>query len=359
MSSRSWASSCVWLALCGCVPPEPPGWVVTQPISRGFQTRVVEPGPYSAGLLVPFGQTRTEPLPLDTLEVEWFTAAPPDVTLQPPIWLVCPGFLGCIGTAALEADALAPCPVPLPLTSATPCRLGVGERLRVALGDVDTLVLDPTIPLDSGVTKLLAVTSWDDAIDPETCVERLFHEPRAGLERCLLAERQISFGPQWRIQALFPELFPGGFLAELLEEPPDTNPVIVWLGVHRGSDVGAAALLVRDGETIEVRAGEQITVTPVFNANAAESYYVEETDEDGATSLVVEREEVRVRALLSEEVEGYEGPASLYDDEFVYRWIAPEHAGPVTLFVQAGDDRAGRAYATLRTVSVDATGGAP
>lgn len=346
MSPRLRASSCVWLALCGCIPDEPPEWVVTQPITWGYQSTVVEPGPYSAGLLVPLGQTRAEALLLDTLELRWFFAAPPEAVVRSPIWILCPGYECPI--QGLMGVELPDCPVPLPASDTLLCRLGVGVRQRVTFGE-----LDPRSP----GALVMTVASWGE-IDPETCLQRLSREPLEGLEQCLIGQRAVQFGPRSRIAVLFPELFPGAATEALIEEPPDTNPVIVWFSVVRGADPEAQPQLARDGETVEVRAGEMVTVTLQFNANAEESYYSWRITEAGVSVLDVGREMLRASAMLTREVEGYEA-AEEYAGRFVYRWIAPEGPEPVTLFVAAGDGRQGRAFASLHLRSLDAAGGAP
>lgn len=340
------------LLLGACLVPENPPWVIDVPVPWAIQTVVVKPGPYSAGLVVPADRTRAEPLPLDEVEVRWFDAAPPGATLRPPVWIAQPQDLGLFYVYGLyDFDGAEPlaCPDPLPLTVLFPCRLGEGERVRFTLGDPLTL-LEMIYYYGDVRISLLAVASSDATLDPGECVRRLYDAPRAGLEDCLIARGELFLGPRGLLWASLPadrrpitfdELPPEIFL-----EPVSTNPVFAQLRVERESDAGTKILLASDGDTIEVRAGETITVTAKLAPDA--TYFDLHVDDETMEYIVVpEDSDQTVIARLTQDVDGYVDSGV----GLTHRWVAPDTAEPLRLYLQAKDQHAGMTSAMLQFVT--------
>ncbi|MCY1053871.1 hypothetical protein [Nannocystis sp. SCPEA4] len=330
--------------LGGCVQYDRPPWVVDHPVAWGLIARVVEPGGYSSDLLVPEGRERAEALPLDTLELQWIGVGPPDIPVPPPIWLVCP--FGC--GFPFDDEELPACPVPLPLSFPETCRLGEGERVRLSLGGAYTVS-----PEFRGRLEVMAVTGHGD-VDPETCLQRYTIVPRAGLEACLMQQRALTLGPEWKAFTTVPALmslysFDGELPPDLAAEPPDLNPVLTGLQVLRSGRSGFHDLLVQGGDTITVHAGDRIAVRPQYSDDSQQEYYAFTGASDRLT--VMPREEQLVTRIgLSAEVHEIGDPL---DDE-IHQWIVPDDPEPVDLYLYVADTRQGRAFATLRFVAEDA-----
>lgn len=351
MAARGLAWSVSGALVCACIPPEPPEWVVTQPVVRGIQTAVVERGPYSKGLLVPLGQTRTSPLPLDTVELRWFVAAPEGEVVRAPIWVLCSGDCVTFGLA----DGVGECPRPMPLQGATPCRLGEGVRVRLPLGGLDTFTGSS---LDQGglLWTVVSIGSFG-ASDPETCLKGLSSPVPPGLEECLIGQHFVLPGPEVRLRWLFPWLFDSiAPPPEAFQEPPDTNPVIVWFTVADALEPEVPPRLALDGATVEVRAGEPLRVGLQLNANAEEWYYDWQKSDEGAEEPVIWQERLRARVSISADVEAFEAS---FEPPFEFRWVAPASPETVTLWVEVRDTRQGVAFGALHLRSVDAPGEAP
>lgn len=334
------------LLLAGCVPGDHPPWLIDHPTAWGLVASVVQPGPYASGLVVPKGAVRADALPLDTVELQWLVAAPPDTPpLPPPLWIVCAR--GCPGELRLEDTELAPeCPDPLPLSRDQPCRLGEGERIRLTLAGAFSAGPDFL-----GHISLAAIGSADPDLSSETCLERLSSRPYADLQRCIIQNRTLELGPPLAVFRLLPAL------AEtyVLDVPPDavdapdTHPRLSFVVLTRESEPDRL-FFHAPGETASVRVGERITVEPLFVSEAEESYLQLVTSDDDPHRLRVIplSEHIEVRVGLTALVDDFEQPA----DEFsrAHSWVVPDAPDPLVLHLYVSDGRQGRAHATLRLV---------
>ena len=339
----AWISACV----LACVPPDPPEWVVAYPITWGIQASVVGAGIYSQDLEVLPGHTRAEMLPGDTVELRWFGAAPEDAQIRPPIWMLASGsFSGFV--PILFEGGLPPCEQPL-VSIYGFCRLGEGERVRVALASFDELLNGPNL----AYLQVLTIASDGDVIEPETCMQRAFGERNPDLTGCLIAVRHVPIGPDWRLMQLFP---PDDELPEAYYDvPADTNPIITALRVERGSAQGVSTQLATSGDRISVRPGEQIAVTLELDADAAQEFVYLSSEPDGSFSATTATETLTIEARLNATTVDFERS----DDHLTYRWTAPDAPESLTFFVQIADDRGGFDFANLRFVSTLADGESP
>jgi hypothetical protein len=328
----------VLAALCACIPPEPPAWVVTRPEIWGMRADVVAAGPYTDLLLVPPGYSRAEAFPGDTIEWRWTTAAPPGVAVHPPVWIACRNFVVDDCVAFLDGP-LEDCPSPLPILLPAPCRLGAGERVSVALADLSEIPPDFWWP---GVT-VVAVGGFDDT-DGETCLRRLLRAPRVDLDTCLFGQWQLDFGPRALLSFFAPDVGPwppGALTQALLEQPADFHPTLVWFTVDRGD----GPVVVADGDVVPVAPGDPIVVRPEFNAGAEQDYFNVSADDTmpGCVAVVLARERLRLDAALTAEADDFAVDA----DAREVRWTAPE-VPELHLFVKATDGRQGQAFGALR-----------
>lgn len=327
-------SPCVLLALAACIPPEPPPWVISEPTLLGVRSTVVIPGSASRVLLVPPGYHRADMLPGDGIELEWFPLAPPDITLHPPVWIVCPTPGFCTYTGLYNGQPLAACPSPLPGWVEHPCRLGVGDRISVRLAD--TWIFPQ---------EVLAVGAWGDDLDAETCVQRLFREPRSRLERCLVAVHELAPGPSWWLHVLLGQDVP----PELLQEPPDLHPELSWFSVS--TDSAPEARLVLAGGSVDVRPGEGVTIALVLPAGSAQTYATNLVPtEDGTFSPELRRETLDLDVMLSADVDDFVVTTS---EPFSVHWRAPGEPGTVDLHAHLWDTREGQGFFTLHVRAVD------
>jgi hypothetical protein len=341
---------CLGLLAAGCVPGDNPPWLIDHPLAWGLVASVVQPGPYSSDLVVPDGQVRAAALPLDTLELQWLVVAPPDTPpLPPPIWIVC----GRYCTTELIRSELAPgCPWPLPLSRTQPCRLGEGERVRLTLGGAFTAG-----PEFLGSISLIAVGSADPELTPETCLERLSTRPHADLQRCLVQTRTLELGPLWKVFVIAPALAEQHLVDDIppdaWNEPPDTHPVLLGAEVLRYADGGPVEVFAIDGDTVPVRAGERIVVTPVFAEDAAQSYYRPVPDHLDPSRYTLDpvEEDLEFRVALTALVDDFE--YNFGENQLSREWVVPDHSEPVILHLYATDRRQGRAFASLRFVTED------
>lgn len=327
---------CVLLALAACIPPEPPPWVVSEPTLLGVRSTVVIPGPWSRVLLVPPGYHRADVLPGDGLELEWFPLAPPDLALPAPVWVVCPLPGLCTRTGYYDGQPLDACPSPLDVRLERPCRLGVGARISVRL---DNSWILPQ--------EVLAISAAGDDLDPETCLQRLFREPPARLERCLIASHQLRPGPWWLLQSLV-----GPVVPELLGEPPDLHPELSWFSVS--TDSAPEARLVLPGGSVDVRPGEGVTVALVLPAGSAQTYVLGVLPTgDGGFRPEFRRESLHLWVMMSVDVDDFSVTTGSSSDAFSVSWRAPDEPGTVDLHAHLWDDRQGQGFFTLHVRAVD------
>ncbi|PCC67604.1 hypothetical protein SAMN02745121_02240 [Nannocystis exedens] len=333
--------------LGACVPNEHPPWLVDHPMPWGIIASVVEPGGYSSDLVVPDDRVRASALPLDTLELQWITAAPPGVTVPSPIWFVCPDY--CDG---LPVDEPIPaCPFPLPLSRSEHCRLGEGERVRLGLGGAYT-----ADELFRGYIGVMGITG-DGTVDPETCLQRFRTVPRAGLEHCLVQARALRLGPLGRMLSAVPALadfytVEGGLPDDIADEPADFHPVLTGLRVlHIGR--GFREFIAQPGDTITVRVGDYVSVDPQYTADSEQTHYAfsQVPGQPGHLRPVPDEERIRVRFGISTFVEDRGDP----NDDLLHGWSVPDEPDPIMLYLYIGDNRQGRAFATLRFVVEDAS----
>lgn len=337
--------------LAACVPEDHPPWLIDHPMPWGIIATVIEPGGYSSELIVPEGHLRAAALPLDTLELQWLAVAPPGTELPPPIWLVCTR--SCSNDlSSFSGHVLEPtCPYPLPLSRAQPCRLGEGERIRLALGGAFTA--DAQF---SGTIPIMGISSGDPDLDPETCLQRLSARPLKGLESCLIQHRNLRLGPPWMLFAAVPALAEAITIDDDLpddveDEPADTHPILAGIHVLRLSIHGPIKSLAADGDTVRVRAGEHITVTPALTEASEQEHYNVYRSSDGHIQIDAHltREWIQLRAALTALVEVH-GPMFGGNP---WRWIAPDDPEPIILHIYIVDSREGRAHATLTFITDD------
>ena len=337
--------------LAACVPDDHPTWLIDHPMPWGIIATVIEPGGYSSELIVPEGHLRAAALPLDTLELQWLAVAPPGTELPPPIWLVCTG--SCSNDlSSFSGHVLEPtCPYPLPLSRAQPCRLGEGERIRLALGGAFTA--DERF---SGTIAIMGISSGDPDLDPETCLQRLSTRPLKGLESCLIQHRHLRLGPPWMLYTAVPQLAGrytlegDGLPDDAADEPADTHPNLIGIDVFRVTDRGHIVTFAAKGDTIRVRAGERLTFNPICSDSCTQEYYRFGLPFGGEIEFSLESENFRYRAALSALVEG-DGPI------LNGVWVAPDDPEPITLYLYIADSREGRAHATFTFItdnSIDA-----
>lgn len=335
----TWASLGLLLA---CFPADHSLWVADRPLALGIIATVVEPGGYSSDLVVPEDRARASPLPLDTFELERHVVIPPGVELPPPVWIVCHN--SCTYTLS-ETPDLAPCPVPLPLSTGAACRLGEGERLRVSLGGAYTANADFW-----GVFLVMAVSGADSDMSSETCLERMAVRPFASLERCLVQTRLLRIGPLWKALLTVPALESQDHeLPESVrDEEPDFHPVLLGFDIVRQSGPDRVEVFAREGDDVPVRPGERLTLTPRFSPDASQSYHANYWFGSGGMGLSEEQvtEILSFRLVFSE----YVGDYDPFDRRDSRSWIAPDTDEPVVMDLYALDSRQGRVRASLRFV---------
>jgi hypothetical protein len=328
-----------------CIPFEP-YWLLQDTWLLGVRLNVVEPGGYATLVRVPEGHTRAEPLPLDTVELEWLAPTAPGIELQPPLWLICTT-PSCMRDNLLTAPNFKPsaCPHPLPLDQYWPCRLGEGERVRVSLGSIYGYDYPGGQP---PILTVLAVGSRDPELSPATCLERYRSTPREDLQQCLFVNNYTSLGPAWALLPFSDEL--ALLPPELRELEGDTHPDIVAFRVTRERGRERVELLVTPGDTVEVEPHERITVLPLMLGGGVQTFAQPTAENDpytGRTIWELKSERVNVRARLTALVDEFEGPDSWSDDR-EFRWVVPDHPEPALLYVEARDNRNGITLASLR-----------
>lgn len=349
-----------WLALAwlfawslACIPPDPPEWVVSYPITWGISASVVESGPFASGLEVQPGHTRAELLPADTLELRWFGAAPEGAQIRPPIWMLTNGFFSPFQVNG----GIPPCTQPLTSVYAL-CRLGEGERVHLTFSSdawTDALYRESI--------QVLAIASDGDVIEPETCLQRTFSERNPDLAGCLIATRSVRFGPTWRMLQIVSPIDLDELPDEFFGVPPNANPVIEALHVERNSADGKTTQIVAPGDRIGVRPGERISVTLQLDADAAQDYVDLHKNSEDAYVVTPITEELIVAAHLNAVIDDYVRSK----DGLRHSWTAPDGPEAVTFFVQVADLRyessggggGGSAFATLRFVSTLEDGDTP
>lgn len=336
----------VALTLLGgaCIPYEP-YWLVTEATYVGIRLTVVEPGGYSSLLRVPPGQRRTTALPLDTVELEWLVATPPDVTLEPPIWILCDFACQTIFGAGPDPGPLADCPFPTPIALWEPCRLGEGHRLRLGLDGAHSLNNSPSI-----LSSVLVVGSRSPDVSPATCLERLTAKTPADLQPCLIGLRDFPFGPYWAALPFSPEY--DAVPPELLIEDADTHPDITGFRVIRGFGPNIVdELLAAPGDTVTVRPHERISVIPVLVDRARQDYSTVDYSEGAEPIVTSATEAISIDAWMTALVDDFEEPGYFNMLAEEVRWTVPDQLEPATLYVSVRDSRAGRALAILRFVA--------
>ncbi|MCY0990569.1 hypothetical protein OV203_25730 [Nannocystis sp. ILAH1] len=344
MRSRLVGVSAVLLAACLPVEPE---YLITAPRFRAVRVEVVEPGGYASLLNVPEGRRRATPLPLDTVELTAIFAAPPDVTVQPPIWLVCG--LACYenGPLAALAGDLAECPTPLPLDLFDPCRLAEGLQVRVGLAGVYTLA--------RGRIELILIGSRDDDLTPATCLERVTRRPHTDLEPCIVSQWSLDLGPLWAVLPFEPDA--GDVPPEILAQEVDTNPDVAEFRVTRERGGDHSEQRVAPGGSVGVRRGDRISVEPIFTADSLQTFWYtvgDEQDKPWSGELRSNEEWMEIRGWLDAPALDFSrgsgprwGPAPI-------TWIVPHDVVPTRLFLDVRDNRDGRGAAELLFVADDA-----
>lgn len=335
------------LPLTVCIPIVP-DWVVTTTRFRGVKVEVVQPGPYGSLLNVPPGKHRATVLPLDTVELEWFFAAPPGVTVPPPIWVVCPGLCfdhsGTGGIHRALLYGLEACPTPLPLFHLNPCRLGEGHRIRVTLGGAFTASESPP--------TLLLIGARHDGLASATCLERLAATPLDQLESCIVGMWNPTIGPDWAALPFDPTL--EAIPPEILAQEANTNPEVIGFAVLRERGSTRTEVIVGPGESAAVREGDRVAVTPLFSEDSRQQYWY----------LINGDKNIPWSGTLSEATEslgfiaGFSGPV----DEYTYSnimfeepitFVIPGGFEPTTLWVDVVDFRGGHAFSELLLVPAD------
>lgn len=340
--------------LAGCIPDDHSTWLLDRPYNWGLHVSVVQPGPYASDLIVPEDRVRAVPLPLDTLDLQWRVLVPADgPPLPPPIWIacaeVCPHELSSLQTE-LEPE----CPTPLPLSRARPCRLGVGEQLRVVLGGVYTA--GDTF---QGQLQFMAVGSADPDLSPEACLEGLARTPYPDLDRCLVQTRILALGPLWKLNEVAPQLVKERFIdvpSDIHEEPADTHPVLLGVDVVRRSASGTVELLAADGASVPMRPGERITLRARFADDARQAFYrPRKYSGDLYYTFVPTEERVWVEYVFGAVVEDLDWDFQAHERSFT----VPHDSGPIDVHLRAVDSRQGRAYFTVHLVPEEGLGGPP
>lgn len=347
VSSARMRTSTLATLLCGslglsCVPPEPPRWVVGYPITWGVAIRVVEDSSYADPLKVPADRTRAEVLPRDTVELQWYGVGPEGSRVDPPIWIAAP-VTARYDVLGLLRGELPACPDPLPF-SPTLCRFGVGERVRVKLGSEADLHPGESSYYDP--LQIITVASDGDIVDPEACLRRILSERSPDLEGCLFATRTVQLGPTLLLWVIldFPDSIKK-ISEEVVLGPPNLNPVVEGFELTRGSSTGAVTTVLRDGDVVVVARGESIELKLRLGAESAQEFrgaYV--NDEGELVAASPHMEELEVAARFTAMVDEYEAS----EDGLEHRWKV---AGTATMHLQVGDDRGGRAFASLRFVA--------
>ncbi|PCC71910.1 hypothetical protein SAMN02745121_03260 [Nannocystis exedens] len=342
---RRWLVGGSAALLAACLPLDPE-YLVTAPLFRGVRVEVVEPGGYASLLHVPDGRRRATILPLDTVELTASFAAPPGVTVQPPIWLVCG--LDCVNGVLPElVGDLAECPVPLPLNLQDPCRLAAGHRIRLSIAGAFTLARQ--------WTTLVLVGSRDDDLTPAACLERLTHPPHTELEPCIISLWSLGLGPLW---ALLPfDVDASDIPPEILEQEVDTNPDVAEFRVTRERGGSRSEQRVAPGGSVGVRRGDRITVEPIFTEGSAQTWwytYGDEEDKPWSGELESAEEQLLIRAWFDAPVLDFAWTA--YDGwtNTPITWTVPHDVVPTRLFLDVNDFRDGRAAAELLFVADDA-----
>lgn len=342
------ASRLVCLAglLTGCLPAEPPYWWIDHPMNWGVRVSVTQPGGYASGIEVPEGQVRAAALPLDTVELEWLALAPDGVELAPPVWIACQR----CAYGQFPGPDLPACPRPLPVFLAESCRLGEGVRLPLTFAGASTGSF--------GALDLLVVGSADPDLSPETCLQRLLTPPRTGLERCLVMDRQYLIGsfavgsglPEPTGPFDPPEPEPNGpaIPPEVLEQAPDTHPIVDGFWVARRSTDGRSEVAVPVGGEVEVRAGDAIEVEIRVAPESFQEYAFLTVASDGGIGWISRMESVSARAAVTALVDDFHE-----EDWGRRRFVVPADTGPFTMYFYVSDSREGRTAASLRFVPED------
>jgi hypothetical protein len=329
--------------LVACLPVEPE-YLITAPQFRGIRLEVVEPGGYASLLNVPAGRRRATFLPLDTVELTAFFAAPPGVDVQPPVWLAC-GF-DCVvdGPLAALAGDVADCPTPLPLVVPELCRIDEGLQIRVGLAGAFT-VAGPELPL-------MLVASRDDAVTPAACLERLTRPPYTALEPCILAQWTLRLGPEWAPLPFNPDT--SHIPPEILAQEVDTNPDVAEFRVTRQRGTERSEHLVAPGGSVGVRRGDRITVEPILTEGSLQTFWYTYGDEEGkpwSGELRESEETMELRAWFDAPVLDFEWQPYEHWTLEPITWVVPDDVVPTRLFLDVVDRRSGRASAELLFVA--------
>jgi hypothetical protein len=341
MRSRLVGAFAVLLAACL---PEEPGYLVTAPQFRGVRAEVVEPGGYASLLNVPEGRRRATPLPLDTVELTAIFAAPPGVTVQPPIWLVCGHDCAVNGTLPELVGDLADCPVPLPLNRQDPCRLAEGHRIRFGIAGAFTLSRE--------WFWLVLVGSRDDDLTPAACLERLNHPPHTDLEPCIVSQWTLELGPLWAVLPF--ESGAGDIPPEILHQEVDTNPDVAEFRVTRERGGSRSEQRVAPGGSVGVRRGDRISVEPILTEGSLQTFWYiagGEKDKPWSGELRSNEERVELRGWFDASVLDFDSDPYNRWQTSLSPWVVPHDVVPTRLFLDVKDTRDGRAAAELLFVA--------
>lgn len=340
---RRWLVGASAVLLAACLPPEP-GYLVTAAQLRAVRVEVVEPGGYASLLNVPEGRRRATVLPLDTVELTAIFAAPPDIAVQPPIWLVC-GF-ACYENgplAALEGD-VAECPAPLPLDLVDPCRLAEGLQIRVGIGGAFTLARDRI--------ELVLVGSRDDDLTSATCLERVTRRPHTDLEPCIVSQWTVQIGPPWAVLPFEAGVIP----PEILAQEVDTNPDVAEFRVTRERGGSRSEHFVAVGGSMGVRRGDRIAVEPILTEGSLQTFWYTSGDEEGkpwSGEVRSNEERVELRGWFDAPVLDFSSDPYSRWHTSLSPWVVPHDVVPTRLFLDIRDTRNGRAAAELLFVADD------
>ena len=332
--------------LCGsvaCLPPDPPDWVAHHPTTWGIAVRVVDDGFFAGDVVVPPNHSRAEVLPDDTIELQWYGAGPEGADVRPPIWIAMSdpgGPYAQSKIASLLKGELSQCPERLSLLPSL-CRLGSGDRVSVRIG---TNSLPIIYDVHYRPLHLMTIASDGAVIDPETCLQRVLGERYPQLAGCLFTTRTVEVGPDATLWKQFgPLVAPEQVPPEFFTVAANFNPVIDRLELTRTVAGSEVVTVVHDGDSIAVDDGETLVLRIRLAPDARQEYFAFSLGDHGEIDGRLVEEHLETITRFGADVDGYLAS----EDGLEHRWTVAEAA---TLYLQIGDNRGGRAFASLRFI---------
>lgn len=332
-----------------------PRVLTDDPVVMGVSLSVVEDGPYAVDLAsLPANRLRADVLPLDTVELDALAATVDGpLPLDDAAWVLCGD--GCLPTMERQGQrdgVLPPCTEDA-AAHAYACLAGRGVRPRVVM----PAVFPPSdLAWSAGASafvRMAVIAGSPGGPTTDECLQQLVVGPRDSLWGCAIGVRELSYGPEWTLQALLPELgfedYPQDWvLPPLLTQllPPNAAPRIeeVRLGAPEEltwgePDEHVEARSIHD--VLEIEAGTAVEIEPVVPVGDRQLLLLPV----GPQQWIGRYEEPYFAVWSDVPVWGIDGYGIYAFEQFEVQ--APEEEGPVHVYVAVHDGREGVSWFTL------------